>query len=109
MHIFTGKIMIYKKLFIRWNKKRDLVGKKHKYVWTDLNYIEQLLILVSTITGFISIFNFAFLVGIPVGVGSSATGLKVCTITAVIKTYKSMIKKKIKKHDKTVKYYRKNS
>ena len=49
--------MIYKKLFTRWNKKRDLVGKKHKYVWTDLNYIEQLLILVSTITGFISIFN----------------------------------------------------
>lgn len=101
--------MIYKKLFIRWNKKWDLVGKKHKYVWTDLNYIEQLLILVSTITGFISIFNFAFLVGIPVGIESSATGLKVCTITAVIKTYKLMINKKIKKHDKTVKYYRKNS
>ena len=30
-------------------------------------------------------------------------------MTAVIKTYKSMIKKKIKKHDKTVKYHRKNS
>ena len=75
----------------------------------DLNYIEQLLILISSITGFISIFNFAFLVGIPVGIESSATGLKVCTITTVIKTYKSMIKKKIKKHNKTVKYNRKNS
>lgn len=75
----------------------------------DLNYIEQLLILISSITGFISIFNFAFLVGIPVGIESSATGLKVCTITTVIKTYNSMIKKKIKKHNKTVKYYRKNS
>ena len=75
----------------------------------DLNYIEQLLILISSITGFISIFNFAFLVGIPVVIESSATGLKVCTITTVIKTYNSMIKKKIKKHNKTVKYYRKNS
>ena len=40
--------------------------------------------LVSTITGLVSIFNFA---------------CKVCTITPVIKKYKSIIKKKIKKHD----------
>ena len=39
------------------------------------------------------------LVGVPVGIASSATGLKVCTITGVIKKYKSIIKKKIKKHD----------
>ena len=39
------------------------------------------------------------LVGVPVGIASSATGLKFCTVTAVIKKYKSIIKKKKKKHD----------
>ena len=39
------------------------------------------------------------LVGVPLGIASSATRLKFCTITAVIKKYKSIIKKKIKKHD----------
>ena len=35
---------------------------------------------------------------IPIGVMSSAIGLKICAITAGIKKYKSIIKKK-KKHD----------
>ena len=33
---------------------------------------------------------------------SSAIGLKICAITAGIKKYKSIIKKKKKKHDKIV-------
>ena len=37
---------------------------------------------------------FAFLVGIPIGITSSANGLKICVITAEIKTCKSIIKKK---------------
>ena len=38
----------------------------------------------------------------PIGIMSSATGLKISTITAGIKKYKSIIKKKIKKDDKIV-------
>ena len=45
---------------------------------------------------------FASLVGIPIGITSSAIGLKICAITAGIKKYKSIIKKKKKKHDQTV-------
>ena len=45
-----------------------------------LNYIEHLLILVSTVTGCVSIFAFASLVGIPVDITSSAAGLKICII-----------------------------
>ena len=45
---------------------------------------------------------FAFLIGIPIGITSSGIGLKICTITAGIKKYKSIIKKKKKKHDKIV-------
>ena len=49
-------------------------------------------------------FNFFFssLLGIPIKITSSAIRLKMCTITARIKNYKSIIKKKKKKHDKIV-------
>ena len=67
-----------------------------------VNYIEHFLILASTITGCVSISAFASLIGIPIGITSSAIGLKICAITAGIKKYKSIIKKKKKKHDKIV-------
>ena len=78
------------------------MSRKHKKVCTTLNYIEHFLILASTITGCISISAFASLIGIPIGITSSAIGLKICAITAGIKKYKSIIKKKKKKHDKIV-------
>ena len=45
---------------------------------------------------------FASLAGILIGITSSAIGLKICAIAAGIKKYKSIIKKKKKKHDKIV-------
>ena len=66
-----------------------------------LNYLEHLLILVSIITGYVSISAFASLVCVPVGITSSAVEIKIFAITAAIKKYKSIIKKK-KKHDKIV-------
>ena len=42
------------------------------------------------------------MVGIPIGITSSAIELKICAITAGIKKYKSIIKKKKKNHDKIV-------
>ena len=80
----------------------ELTRKKHKKVCTTLNYIEHFLILGSTITGCISVSAFASLVGIPIGITSSTIRFKNCTITAVTKKYKSIIKKKKKKHDKIV-------
>ena len=53
----------------------------------------------STITGCVSVF--ASSLCFPVGVTSSAVGIKICVIFAEIKNYKS-IKKKKKKYDKTV-------
>ena len=61
-----------------------------------MNYIEHSLILISTVTGFVSIFDFASLVGIPMGITSTAVELKICVITAGIKKYESIIKKKEK-------------
>ena len=68
-------------------------------MFVTLNYIEHFLILGSTIADCISISAFTSLVGIPI-VASSAMGLKIYTITAAIKKYKSIFKKK--KHDKIV-------
>ena len=78
------------------------MSKKHKRICRILNYTDHSLIVVSTITVCISISTFAYLVGIPIGFTSSAIGLKVCAITAGIKKYKSIIKKKKKRHDKIV-------
>ena len=45
-----------------------------------LNYIEHLLILASAVTGCIWISAFALLIGIPIGITSSAIVLKSCAI-----------------------------
>ena len=60
------------------------MSKKYKIVYTTVNYIEQFLILASKITGCVSISAFASLVGIPIGITSSAIVLKICEITAGI-------------------------
>ena len=65
-----------------------------------MNYIERLLILISTVTGCVSVSSFASLSGNPIGITSSAMELRICVITAGIEKYKSIIKKKEKKHVK---------
>ena len=74
----------------------------YKNVCKYLNYIERLLVIASTVTGFVSISAPASLVGIPGGIASSAVTIQIYVITAGIKKYKSIIKKKKKKHDKRV-------
>ena len=71
-------------------------------VCTTLNYIEHFLILVSAVTGCVSISAFPSLVGIPIVITSSAVGLKICVITAAIKKQKPIIKKKKNKPGKIV-------
>ena len=58
------------------------------------NYIDYSLILISTITGCVSISSYTSSVSIPIGIASFAIRLKICVITAGIKNYKSIIKKK---------------
>ena len=72
------------------------MSKKHKKVWIfwiilsckrNLNYIDHSLIAISIITGCVSIFAFASLVGIPIGIASSTIVLKIRVITAGIRKY----------------------
>ena len=82
-----------RKYLIEEINQNVLMSKKHKKV---LNYIEQLLILVSTVSGYVSVSAFASLLIIPIFIGimSSAIGLKICVITAAIKKYQSIIMNK---------------
>ena len=64
------------------------MGEKYKKICKYLNYVENLLILASTITGCLSIFPFALVVCGSVGITSLAVGIKTCEITAGIKKYK---------------------
>ena len=66
-------------------KQYELMSKKHKKVCTTLNYIEDFLILASTITGRISIAAFASLLGITIAIASSAIRLNIWVITGEIK------------------------
>ena len=62
----------------------------------NYNYIEKFFILISAITGCISISAYASLLDILIGVTSSARGLKTCTIATGITKYKPIISKKEK-------------
>ena len=87
---------------IEKTNQNELMSKKNKKFCGVLNYIDHPLIVISTIIWCVSISAFASLVGIPIGIASSTIGLKTCLTTAGIKMYKSIIKKKRKKHDKIV-------
>ena len=67
---------------IEETNRNKLMSKKHKKVCTPLIYIEQSLILASTITGCVSISVFASLIDIPIEITSSAIESKICAITA---------------------------
>ena len=72
--------------------QNKLMNEKHKKVSRVWKYIENFLILIPTLTGRVSISDFASLINIPIGITSSEIGLKICLITTGIKKYKSIIK-----------------
>ena len=65
-------------------KHNDLMSEKYKKTCKYLNYVENLLILASTIACCVSISTFALLVCVPVGIMHSAIKIKICAIGAGI-------------------------
>ena len=55
-------------------KHNDLMSEKYIKTCKYLNYVENLLILSSTVTGCVSVSAFASLVDINIGITSSAVG-----------------------------------
>ena len=83
-------------------KHNGLMIEKYEKTCKYLNYVEQLLILVLTVTGCVSFSAFVSLACVLVGITTSAVGIKMCPITAGTEKYKSIMRKKKKKHDKVV-------
>ena len=65
-----------------------------------LNYFKHFLIFVSSISDCDLISTISSLVDVPIGIASFTVRLKICAITAGIKKYKAIIKKKRIKCDK---------
>ena len=76
--------------FLKYIEQNELMSRRHRKFYTAQNYIKNFFILQSTITGRISISTFVSLVGIPIGITSSAIGLKNCAINARIKKYQQL-------------------
>ena len=95
------KIDVTRNYLLEEIKLNDLMSETYKKICKYLNYVEHLLILISAVTGCVSISGFASLFCVPVGIKSSAVGIKICAITSGIKKYHPIVKDK-KKHDKTV-------
>ena len=75
------------------------MSKKHKKIIQFGIILSTNLFWFFLVSGCVSISAFA-LAGIHIVITISAIELKICVITAVIKKYKSIIKKEKKKHDK---------
>ena len=76
------------------------MSEKYKKIFKYLNCVEHLLVLVLTVTGCVLLYGFASLVCVLVDITSSTVEMKICAITAWIKNFKSIVKKKKKKHKK---------
>ena len=94
--IKTNMIVETRNHFLKEIAQRDLMSRKHRKVCMALNFIEQRRISVFAITGCVLISAFASLVGISIGIATSAVGLKICVISTGFKSYKSIIDKKKK-------------
>ena len=84
------------------DEMKHLVSEKHKKVCRVSNYFEDFLVFVYAAIGCVSVSVFASLNGVPVVIASSAVGLNICASITGIKKYKSIIKKKRKRHGKIV-------
>ena len=62
--------------FLEEIEQNELKSRKYKNVCTTLNYIEHFLIVLSIITGFISVSAFVSFLGIPIEITTYAIKIK---------------------------------
>ena len=81
----SRKIDEIRNYLIQEINQHKLLSKKHKNICRVLNYIENSLNLISTITACVSISSFASIVRTLTRAPSSRIGLQICVITTGIK------------------------
>ena len=81
------------------NQRKLCIKKLSKYN-TVFDYINKILIVLSTTTGGVSIISFTSIVGAPAGIASVSFTLIFSLTTGIIKKLLSITRNKKKKHDK---------
>ena len=69
-------------------KDNYLMSEKYKKTCKYLSSVKNLFLLVSTVSGCVSVSSFASLLCVPGGITSYAVGIKICAITVGIKKHK---------------------
>ena len=81
------------------NERKSCSKKLSKYV-TTFDYIDKILIILSTTSSGISIISFTSIIGEPAGIASASFTLIFSIITGIIKKLLNITRSKKKKHDK---------
>ena len=87
-------------IFIKKLIKENHAAKKISNYVAAFDYIDKILIVLSAISGGVSIISFASIVGAPVGIASASFTLIFSLTTGIIKKLLSITRNKKKKHDK---------
>ena len=83
------------------NQRKSYSKKLSKYV-TTFDYIDKILIILSTTSGGVLIISFTSIIGVPAGIASASFCLIFSVTTGINKKLLGTIRMKKKKHDKNL-------
>ena len=91
-----------KDYFIAEIRERELMSKNLSKYIASFDYLDKSLIILSVVTGSISVATFATAIGAPVGIMSASCSLAFSITTGFVKKFLKTIRNKKKKHNKIV-------
>ena len=97
-----NKINEIKDYFIAEISEKELISKNLSKHIASSEYLDKSLIVLSVVTGSISIASFATAIEAPVGIMSSSCSLAFSITTGFVKKFLKTIRNKKKKHNKIV-------
>ena len=97
-----NKIHEIKDYFIAEIRERELMSKNLSKYIASFDYLDKSLIILSVVTGSISVATFATAIGAPVGIMSASCSLAFSITTGFVKKFLKTIRNKKKKHNKIV-------
>ena len=97
-----NKINKIKDYFIAEIKERELMSKYLSKYIVSFEYLDKSLIVLSVVTGSMSVASFATAIGAPVGVMSASCSLAFSITTGSVNKFLKTIRNKKKKHNKIV-------
>ena len=101
-HFRLNKMNEIKDYFVAEIKERELMSKRLRKYIASFDYFSISLIVLSVITGSISIASYATAIGAPVAITSVSFSLTFPICTGIVKKLLKTIRSKNKKHNKIV-------